>query len=46
MHDIQLLVILSVLKSVPSLLSIKKRDNLQNNFTNKFVDLEVVCIYI
>lgn len=46
MHDIKLLVILSVLKSVASLFSIKKRDNLQNNFTNKFVDLGVVYIYI
>lgn len=46
MHDVKLLVILSVLKSVASLLSIKKRDNLQNNFTNGFVDLGVVCIYI
>lgn len=46
MHDIKLLVLLSVLKSVASLLSIKKRDNLQNSFANRFVDLGVVYIYI
>lgn len=46
MHVIRLLLILSVLKSVASQLSIKKRGNLQNNFTNKFIDFMVVYIYI
>lgn len=46
MHDIKWLVLLSVLKSVASLLSVKRRDNLQTNFANRFVDLGVVYIYI
>lgn len=47
MHDIKLLVILSVLKSVASLLFIKKRDNLKKNYKQicRF-DEGFVCVYI
>lgn len=49
MHVIRLLVILSVLKSVASQFSIKKRGNLQNNFTKKnhrfhgCVNIYIIC---
>lgn len=49
LHDIKLLVILSVLKSVASLLFIKKRDNLKKKFYKKICRFEgfvCVCIYI